>query len=317
MSALGRVRQWVWLEGSRLVLTALVLAGVFLLLGPVSHLFIPETANALTEANVTTPLLSTLLSGVFLLVSIVVSINALFVTREQVPLGQQSERLDAVSQFRDELSALVGETVTPADPARLVQSITGTVVTNLQTVRERMDDRDTEAIAEIERLLDDVATETSRVNERMHAAETPLDVVVATLDYDYGRQADELRRVRAEHGDALDAEARETIDTTLELLRHSVAAREYFKTLYFTREFARLSNYLVYVSFGAILVVSFTLTHAPVLPDAHVLLTAVHTVALAPFVLLSTYVVRVGTIATRTRAAGEFVVDTEPFGDAE
>jgi hypothetical protein len=37
--------------------------------------------------------------------------------------------------------------------------------------------------------------------------------------------------------------------------------------------------------------------------------TVVTTLALAPFALLAAYVVRVGTIAKRTRASGQFVVE--------
>lgn len=98
------------------------------------------------------------------------------------------------------------------------------------------------------------------------------------------------------------------IEEILTLLRYFATTGEYFKTLYFRREFSGLSNGLVAVSLPAIAVVSFVLLHAGQVPQAHWFLVGVTTVALAPFALPSAHVVRAATVARRTRATGQFVL---------
>ena len=70
-----------------------------------------------------------------------------------------------------------------------------------------------------------------------------------------------------------------------------------------------LSNGLLLVSIPTIGLVAFVLLHLNSFADLHTVATLVTTVALAPFALLSAYVVRVGTIARRTRASWQFVVE--------
>lgn len=289
-------------------------------LGPVGHALAPVGPDTFGPAAVR-PLLTTLLSGSFLLVSIVVSINSLFVSQEQTPLGRQFDRIRDVGEFRRDIESLIDTPISPAEPARFLRLLTGSILARAQSLDEEVDaaavtieDPDSAAALQsgVESYLDYLAEETREVNAALDDAETTFDLVVATMGYDYSRQANGLRRLRTEHD--LPSEATEHVESVLDLLEYFATAREYFKTLYFGREFADLSNGLLLVSLPTIALVSYVLLHLNAFADLHAVTTLVTTAALAPFALLAAYVVRVGTIAKRTRASGQFVVEERSLG---
>ncbi|WP_276272867.1 hypothetical protein [Haloarcula litorea] len=304
---LRRLREWVLLDGRRSAVTLALLAVLYVLLGPIGHALSTQGGSGLTETHTLSPLFTTQLSGVFLLVSIVVSINSLFVSNEQRPLGQQLDRIREVGEFRRELEATADTAVTPTKPAQFLSVLTGTVLTTVQTLEDQLADADAELQADVREFLDGVADQTERVSDGLSESENSFDIVRTTLAYDYGGMRHDLRRIRAEYDD-LPEEAVDTIDTLLDLLEYFGTAREYFKTLYFGREFATLSKRLVYVTVPVIALLAFVLMHLNDLPDVHLLVIAAHTVGYAPFALLAAYVVRVATVSQRTGAAGQFVL---------
>lgn len=299
-----RLRRWFLLDGNRLSVAAALLAVSFLMLGPVGHLLATGRLGLLAPAHDPSTLLIPLLSGVFLLVSIVVSINSLYISQEQTPLGQQREEIEGVGRFREDVEAVVDEPISTAEPNRLLTLLSASVVSGLQSLRELAGDADVQA--DIDDYLEETAARNGVLNERLDAAEGVLDVVTATMDYQYGRQASGLRRLRSDHGEALPDEAVSVIGELLEALEQFAAAREYFKTVYFRGEFATLSTHLTYVSLGAILVLMFAIVHTESVLTVHAWVTLVQTVALAPFAVLSAYVVRAATVVRRTRASGQF-----------
>jgi hypothetical protein len=290
-----------------------LLVAIFVGLGPIGHALAPVGADTFGPAAVR-PLLTTLLSGSFLLVSI----NSLFVSQEQTPLGRQFDRIRDVGEFRRDIESLVDTAISPAEPARFLRLLTGSILARAQTIDDELDGSvalgDAAARTALESGVDSyvahLAEETQIVSRALDDADDTFDLVVATMDYDYSRQANDLRRLRTGHDLPDDAEDR--IQSILDLLQYFATAREYFKTLYFGREFADLSNGLLLVSLPTIALVAFVLLHLNTVGDLH---TVVTTVALAPFALLAAYVVRVGTIAKRTRASGQFVVEERSMAE--
>ena len=302
------VVRWVLLDGDRWLVTVGILLAFYLLLDPVGHFLTPDVSAPLSDGHSPAGLLETVLSGVFLLVSIVVSVNSLFVSRQQTPLQGQRDRIDAVHGFRADLEALIDASVTPTEADDLLGALTSAIVARVQSLDDALADGEADVRAEVEAYLSYTADRTETVNDRLNEADSTFDLVAATMDYDYSRQVTELRRIEQVHGDDLPADAAAAIDDTLDALEAFAVAREYFKTLYFGEEFATLSKRLLYVSLPAIAVVAFVLSHLGSLPDAHWLVMGVVTVAMAPFALLAAYVLRVATVANRTRATGQFVV---------
>jgi hypothetical protein len=93
----------------------LVPAVLHLVLDPLGHLLVRSGTTG--GGHAATPLSTTLLSGVFLVVTIVVSVNSLVVSGEQTPLGRQFERIREGEQFRRELESLTDVSASPAEPA--------------------------------------------------------------------------------------------------------------------------------------------------------------------------------------------------------
>lgn len=316
MDPFDRLRRWLLFDGSRLVVTAVVLLAVYVLVGPVAHGVLVRVAEPIPPEETFVPLVTTFLSGDFLLVSIVVSVNSLFTSQEQAPLGQQLDRIEAVGQFRRDLEALVDEPISPAEPGRFLQLVTGAILSEAQALSDdRREDTELDLEADIDEFTARLSRQTDDVNDRLREASSSLDLVLATLGYDYSRLANGLRRLRSEHGDAFDEDESDRIERMLALLRQFVTAREYFKTLYLSREFARLSNHLLAVTLPVIVIVSFVLLHDGLVPNGHGVTTVVVVLALAPFFLLATYTVRVATVTKRTRAAGQFVVEEQATDD--
>lgn len=304
----ARLTRWLFYTGSRPAVTVVALVATYLLLGPIGHALLSTASSAGAHVETYTPLVTAFLSGDLLLVSIVVSVSSLFTSREQIPLGEQLEQIQAASHFRQTLEELVDEPISPAEPARFLQLVTATILSETQALA---DDADTngDLDADIDALTSTLATQTQQVSTQLDDATTSLGLVLATLDYEYSLLANDLRRLRSAHGDDFAEADRDRIDRILELLRHFVTAREYFKSLYLSREFTRLSKHLVYLTLPVILLVAFVLLHDAAIPNTHTITTVVIVVALSPFLLLCAYTVRVALVTQRTRAAGQFMLE--------
>ena len=314
LAALGvRLRRWVLLEGNRLVVSAGLLVLVYLVLDPMGH-WVPDLFGVhFGSPHRVTELLNALLGGIFLLVSIVVTIASLFVTQEQGPLSQQFNRVQEAGELRQDIEDAAGVTVTPTMPDEYLYVLADAIVTKAGRLESAVGEAEADTTEELRQKVDtylhEMADQTRRLRDDIEADASTLSLVLATLDYDHVLLSNQLRQLRAEHDDTLPAEADETAEQLQQLLRHFAATREYFKTLYFSREFATLSKHLIYVSLPAIVLVSFVLLHASDFPNTHTSTAVVATISLAPFALLSAYVLRVATVATRTRSTGRFRVE--------
>jgi hypothetical protein len=303
-----RLRQWLLFDGSRLAVTGVGLVVGYLLLGPIGHIVLSQVIPPDHSIQASIPLVTTFLSGDLLLVSIVVSVNSLYTSQEQTPLNQQAERIEAVGEFRNEFEELVDEPISPAEPVRFLQLLTGAILSEAQTLADGGPDGD-DVDGEVTEFVAEIAEQTERVNSRLEDATTSLDLVLATLSYEYSRLANGLRRFRSQYGEDFTEADRERIERMLALLQHFATAREYFKTLYLSREFAQLSKQLLYLSLPVILMSSFVLLHSSIIPETHDITTVLIILALSPFFLLAAFTVRVATVTIRTRAAGQFVIE--------
>ena len=304
---LARLWEWLALSGDRRVVTGLLLLVGFAQTVAIGlAVAVPRSAGLATE-NTAIPLASALLSGTLLLFSIVVSVNSLYVSQQQNPLGQQFDRIQGVLEFRRRLEDVMGVDHVPAQPEQLLRLLSGEILERAQYVEDEIHTADIEFQRDFDAYVDSLAEETSEMNRSLGKATDTLGVLLAMMDYNHDRQINDLRRFQAEYGDQLDDGVGERIDEMLRLLQSFAAAREYFKTIYTRREFARLSRDLTLTTIPTVAVVATFLHFLTELPDVDVLTTVVIAVAFAPFLLVSTYILRVAVISKRTQAAGQFV----------
>ncbi len=100
-----------------------------------------------------------------------------------------------------------------------------------------------------------------------------------------------------------------------------MVCREYFKTLYYKLELSDLSTTLLTVSLPAIIFITYVLLalDSGLFPDVTVFgytpltvfISFAYTIALAPYAVLTSYVLRAANVTNRTPEEGPFVLDTE------
>jgi hypothetical protein len=332
MSFAGAPGRWFLLTGNRRAVTLLLLGVVYVALVPMALVFL-GSEQLLAARGTIAGLLNTLLSGVILLVSIVVSVTSLFVSQELSPVGRQRERVERAREFRESTEDVLDREVSPARPTAFLRAVTQGILKRTQDLQDAVEgmrpghpglDEGTEGepAAEIEAFRERVAGDVEAVNRQLNDGAGTFGILLAGLEYDYAGQLYALRRFRSRHGTELTEEVENRLEDVVAALEFFVTAREYFKSLYFEREFATLSRDLLFVSLPALVLVSYVIlavdaevVGGTTIGVSRLLLLAggAYTLALAPFAVLTAYVVRVATIATRTLSAGPFVLaDDDP-----
>ncbi|MFD1569572.1 hypothetical protein [Halorubrum laminariae] len=299
--------EWLAISGDRRVVAGFLLAAGFVQTVVIGIILVTPQSGSLASENTAIPLTSALLSGTLLLFSIVVSINSLYVSQQQNPLSQQFGRIQGVVEFRRQLEDVIGADHVPAQPDQLLRVLSGDILERAQYIESEIHAIDVDFRRDLDTYVRSLADETGAMNRSLMDAATTLEILLAMMDYNHDRQINDLRRLQAEYGDQLSAEASTNIEEMLRLLQYFAAAREYFKTIYTRREFARLSRDLTLTTIPTIAIVATFLHFLNDLPDIDLLTTGVVAVAFAPFVLVSTYILRVAIISKRTQAAGQFV----------
>jgi hypothetical protein len=138
------------------------------------------------------------------------------------------------------------------------------------------------------------------------------------MEVDYGTHLNRSDMFTLKYEEEFSEPYRETFDELVKAFQLFAMGKEYFKTLYYTREVSKLSRVLLGISLPTIVfVASSTLAiEANLLPEFWVLglpplltfVSFVFTVSLAPFAVLSAYMLRVATVSKRTAAAGPFTL---------
>ncbi|NEU55682.1 hypothetical protein [Halorussus sp. MSC15.2] len=309
-TSLGR---WLVFDANRLLLASLVVAGVF-------AWFLALTWSGtlvVTNENTASLLLSVFVAGNFTLISIVITINQLVLSREFGKPHTLRERNEGIKRFRESLESLAGVTVGPPDPLELLRMVLRNIADRTNALREATGETDDPRLrAETDRLADTVTEETERVDSTLDESQLgDFDVLVSMLFYRSAWQLNAARRIRGQYADTLPESAAESLDELEELLRGFNVARQYVQTLYMQKELAELSRLLLYVGVPSLVVSSsamlvyrdpgVTVGAGPLV----VVYSAVAAAAFAPIAILLSYVIRVSTIVSRMPLLSPFVTD--------
>ena len=262
-------------------------------------------------------------------VTLVVTINQLVLSQELGAVADQRERMEGAMEFREDVEEVLDRHVAPAEPASFLQTI-------VDATRERADalgdateeEMDDDRRKRIRAYVDSLTENAKSVRERLEGAHFgTFEVVFAALDYNYSWKIYEARRLRNEYEDP-DEAVDEALDRVIEALELFGPAREHFKTLYFQWELIDLSRAVLYASLPALAVATGMILYVDnpaSVPGSTLgvdnliwLVSAAVTVALLPFVLLLSYILRIATVTKRTLAIGPFVLrETDRTADVE
>ena len=325
----NRAKLWLLLRANRLVVAGVLTLVVFVAFVAVSAAFSPSLAGKVGASDPIETLFSAMITAIVTGATLVVTIGQLVLTQENGPLGDQRERMDDTLAVRDSVAELTGEPA-PTDPAGFLDAILGTASARARDLRESVRERDGDGSGEpdgsdgagIEADIDEFAAgvvgNADAVRDRLDgAAFGSFDVVFAALDFNYGQKLGRIERIVADHGDALTDAERDSLEALRESLSLFGPAREHVKTLYFQWALIDLSRLILYAAVPALVVAAAMVTvvdagtfSGSTLGIDHVTLVVggAFAVALLPFALFVSYVLRVLTLAKRTLAIGPLVL---------
>ena len=327
----SRAKQWLLISGSRRQIIAALLLVVFFAFVAMSFVWsdFAEMLSPNTESNLGT-LFTQLLSGVILLVSIVTSVNSLSISQELTPVGDQHERVVKSWDFREQAAEITDQDVSPPVPGEFLKAIIEQVENDLKAFRDEADERlADDAEADAEEVREEVSDYLGGIRDGLertrdvvsHPQNAAINVAMFGSSYDVSEYVNSVRELQAEHASTLgeDEEVVEQLDRIIDSLQLFISAREYFKTVYYKREFSYLSRDLLYSGLPAILVLSYVIVGLPMGADAFpsmslfgqinlmtLFMAFTYTVGLAPFLVLTAYTIRAAVIAQKTVSEGAF-----------
>lgn len=317
---------WLLLEANRVAITLVVLVAMFVAMVGVLLLEPAVFEGLVQQGDPIQTLFQAVLTAIVTGVTVVVSINSMVLSQELAPVGAQREKMDNATDFRDDIAAMIGEPVSPAEPAAFLRAMLEETSRRAAALRDAVDDaEDDSARDEISEYAGEIDRDADRVAERLKGTEFgTFDVVSAALNFDYSRRLYAGTRLKNEHEDVIDDEAHERLDETLSILHEFGPSREHIKTLYFQWELVNLSRAMLYAAIPALVVTVLgvlALGDPQLVPGSTLglanqgwVVVAATTVALSPFAILLSYILRIATVAKRTLAIGPFVLRGEEDG---
>lgn len=310
---------WLLLTGDRRTVTLTLAIGVYLLLLTLSFVWPVELGTLLSETEAVQRLFNTLLSGVILLVSIVVSINSIVVSEEIDPIGDQHDEVVKAWEFRNHTSEEVDRDVSAADPNMFLGQILKAVDQELRSLATYLKPAPEESEELLQTFYDEMRRYIRSTTRMLsHSTSGTVDTRLFSAGYDPSEILATGRQIR-ERG-SLSEEAETVLDDIIRAFHFFTAAREYFRTVYYKREFARLSRDILYGGLPAILLMSYVLLalDTQTFPGStfgvdHLLLfmNLAYVIALTPFLILMSYVLRSAVIAEHIITAGAFTISSD------
>lgn len=317
------LRRWILLEGDRDAVTGALLSVTFASIVTVGSIWTFEMRVLLTETGVVQQILATFLSGIILLVSIVVSINSIVLSHDITTVNKQEKRIEGIIEFRRDIGDIAGTDTAPTDPKSFLKAMANVIHSRaeaLDSIGENVDETTQEAFTnDIADYIQSVATTAEDLHDAVSRVEGgDLYALWLGLETDYGPMMNRMRKFTSSYRTNLTDEEAEEFEELMRLFEMFATGREYFKTLYYSQEISELSRTLLVVSLPSIIVTIWAMlaVNAGLLPEFWIfglspLLTFValtFTIALAPFIILTSYMLRMATVTSRSSTAGPFIL---------
>lgn len=304
-----RAREWVLLDGNRLVVAGVVLAILLAVLLAVERAgLVPlETQQPVFYV------FGGFIGGNLTLITVVVSINQLLLGRELSSPGTLESQIQSVIDYREEVEDAAGQ-VAPVKPLGFLELL----VQNTRREAQRLGGMtfgavDSEVREEVDETVESLTDQLDRVIELLQESDAnTFDVLSVTLTTNYAEDINRIRRIRANYGDDLPGTAMDALANLVENLQRVDVARQYFKSVYLQEELSSLSRLLLYAGFPAetaavVALLALSAESETVLIEYRQLLIPVAiTVGFLPLALLFAFILRTATVIERTAATIPF-----------
>jgi hypothetical protein len=311
--------EWLLVGGNRFVVTAGILGVIALWFLGLNQLGIIAFQND----DSVTRLAGGMIAGTFSLVTLVVSINQMILSREFSSAGEARDRLDNVMGFRENIEEMSNTPASPASPVALFYLLVESINTRASKLAETVDDHDEERQNLIESYVSGVEDSTQRVGDTLKNAEFgTFDVVSAAANYNDAWQIYAARHLDNRYEDELSEETHEAFEELIDALELFNVARTHFKTTYMQREltqFSRLTLYCGLPSVFSAMTIGFLYADiGGVAIDPTLLpyvVTALIVVVASPLALMAAYILRTATLIRRTASIGPIIPQKAPEDD--
>lgn len=316
---LTQPRRWFVLVGDRLVVAGTLVLGFALAVVALSStdLVVPSESTqilylfqGLVTANVT-------------LVTIVVSINQLVISRELNAPGELQDRIQNVIDYRDRVEETTQSTSVPVTPSDfLVVLLDGTRETSQQLggIAETLDS--TQHRDDVKSLVAELTQRLDRIRQQNEQSQGGIFSALASmLETNFSHQLHEAYRLKTEYDDELPESAHDLLEELIDGLRQLDIARQYFRSIYIQTELARLSRILLYVGLPAVgvtllfLYMTASNGESPVsMAHLEVIVPAVLILGFVPLAVLFSFILRIAAVVQRTVAITPFTTPEQEFG---
>ncbi|WP_135821381.1 hypothetical protein [Halostella litorea] len=302
---------------NRWVIVGALAAAVFVVLVVLGTLDASPLRASMRQTDPADTAFQALTTSIITGVTLVVTINQVVLSQELGPLGDQRNRMQGAMDFRGDVGDVIGA-APPPEPASFLQALVEATKSRAEAFERQVSAGSGEAHGRVARYVDDLVENADAVSDRLEGAEFgTFDVIDAALDYNYSWKIYDLNRIRRTHGDEFDRATGEAAEDLLDVLTLFGPAREHVKTLYFQWELVNLSRAIIYAAVPALAVTLSSLLYldATSFPGATLgvdnivlVVSGATTVALFPFLVLVSFVLRIATTAKRTLAIGSFIL---------
>ncbi|WP_135366463.1 hypothetical protein [Halosimplex halophilum] len=308
----SRLKIWLLLGANRLHVAAVLAALVFAAVVAAVTLLPEPLGPQLRSGDTIETMFSTMIGAIVTVTTLVVTIGQLVLSQENGPLGEQRARMEDSMDFR-EFTGELTDSPSPADPSEFLRQIVVVARRRAEALRVAVADNDDAALREeVEEFTDSLIGNADHVTDQLDGAKFgSFDVVFAALNYNYGWKIFQVERIGDDYEESLSAEERGLLTELKTALSLFGPAREHVKTLYFEWALVTLSQLILYAAVPALVVAAVMLTvgDAGTFPGRTLgvlnmtwAIGLAFTVTLLPFLLFTSYVLRILTIAKRTLA---------------
>ena len=313
----GGATSWLLLEGDRLAVASVVVGGVLLVFLLVLWRYGYGSTRPSSPVYF---LFSSLLTGDLTLITVVLSINQLVLSRELGAPGTLQNRIEGSVEYREDVEETVETAVSPTAPTEFLRFLHEQVGEQADRLDERVDDVDGGSRSRLRSLAYALRDDVRIVNGTLdrQGEEGVFAVVAATIRTNHAEQLHEIGSIRAGDSSPADDAIDETLDRLESYLLQIDVARNYFKTVYVQKELAFLSRLLLYVGVPAVvasggaLVIYNAATSLGVLDPLLAAVTGVaFTLGFAPLAILFAFVLRLAWVAEKTATVTPFASNSD------
>ncbi|WP_231188321.1 hypothetical protein [Haladaptatus sp. DYF46] len=314
----SRLKIWVLFRMNRFLLTGLLALVVFLSFLVFSLTLNPSLPSEIKSTDTIETIFSAMIGVIVTGTTLVITISQLVLSQENGPLGDQRKRMSDAMDFRTYTKDLFNSVV-PADPSKFL----GQLVNETERRAEVLDrlvgeNDDDELIRQVSEFVDSLHGNAKEVQDELEGSQFgTFDVLFSALNFNYGWKIYQVERMVDEFSDSLSENQQLAFNDLETALAMFGPAREHIKTLYFQWALVNLSQYILYAAIPALIVSGGMLTFVGAetfsgtflsIPIITWVVSGAFTVTLIPFLLFTSYILRIAPVAKRTLAIGPLIL---------